>query len=250
MKRWQQGILMALVTGLAVGPARPADVAADPLPGQDMPRIYCADGLERILPGDYYGCRALYHLQRKHYRQAVAMLEESAFWANKEAQHQLGLAYVNGDIPDVPADLPRGIAWLALARERHQPDYERDYALAVTRATPAQRAQAAAIYLELRKRYGDAVAGKRATNRFNREIAGIDEAAQGGEVWISGFGPFPMRAYTLSRQLHAEAESAFGGLQGSVLVGPLQRVSDRIDTATLPARGSTPRGTTPADREH
>ena len=250
MKHWQRGILMALVAGAATGPTRSADAATHPVPGQGMPRIYCPDGLERMLPGDYYGCRALYHLQRKHYRQAIAMLEESAFWANKEAQHQLGLAYANGDIPEVPADLPRGIAWLALARERHQPIYERDYALAVTRATPAQRARAATIYLDLRTRYGDAVAGKRATQRFNREIVGIDQAANGGEAWLSGFGPFPVRAYTLSRKLHAEAESAFGGLQGSVLVGPLQRVSDRIDTATLPARGSAPRDDAPVDPKH
>jgi len=241
MKRWYPGIFAVLILGLATSPVRSTDVTADPLPGQDMPRIYCADGLERILPGDYYGCRALYHLQRKHYRQAVAMLEESAYWANKEAQHQLGLAFINGDLPGVSADPARGLAWLALARERHQPDYEHDYALAMARSTPAQRKRASALYLDLRKRYGDAVAGKRATDRFNREIASIDEAANGGVAWISGFGPFPVRAYTLSRQLHAEAESAFGGLQGSVLIGPLQRVEDRVDTATLPVRGATPK---------
>ncbi len=239
--KWRHlAILAALSGGWAIGTTHAADATANPLPGQDMPRIYCADGLERILPGDYYGCRALYHLQRKHYRQAVAMLEESAYWANKEAQHQLGLAYINGDLPGVAADPARGIAWLALARERHQPDYERDYALAVARGTRAQRARAATIYLDLRKSYGDAVAGKRATDRFNREISDIDDAANGGVAWISGFGPFPVRAYTLSRQLHAEAESAFGGLQGSVLIGPLQRVEDRVDTATLPARGAVP----------
>ncbi|MBU6247314.1 MAG: hypothetical protein KGN77_06120 [Xanthomonadaceae bacterium] len=118
----------------------------------------------------------------------------------------------------------------------------------MTRDTPARRAREAALYLQLRERHGDAVAGKRATHRFNRQIAGIDEAAHGGEIRLSGFGPFPARACTLSRQLHAEAESAFGGLQGSVLIGPLQRVSNRIDTSTLPARGSAPRGTTPAER--
>lgn len=239
MKRWMPCMLIVWAAVLATGTARAANVQPPALPGQDAAPIYCAGGLERILPGDYYGCRALYHLQREHYREAISMLKESAYWANKEAQHQLGLVYINGDMPGVSTNLPLGIAWLALARERHQPEYERDYALAIARSTAAQQTQAAAIYLELRKRYGDAVAGKRATRRFNHEIADIDEAANGGVAWISGFGPFPARAYTLSRQLHAEAESAFGGLQGSVLVGPLQRVQDRLDTATLPARGST-----------
>lgn len=206
------------------------------LPGEGDQRIYCLEALERILPGDYYGCRALYHLQRAHYRQAMAMLKEAAYWANKEAQHQLGLAYINGDLPGIAADRPRGVAWLALALERRQPDYERDYALAIAHTGRAEQEQAARIYLDLRKRYGDAVAGKRATNRFNHEIQAIDEAAQdpGGEV--AGFGPVPMRAYTVSRRLHDEAEQTFAGLQGSVLVGPLQTADDRIDTATLPRK--------------
>lgn len=238
MKQWMRHLFIVGAASLASGIVHAADVQAPSIPGQGVAPIYCVDGLERILPGDYYGCRAVYHLQRQHYREAISMLKESAYWANKEAQHQLGLAYINGDIPEVPANVPLGIAWLALARERHQPEYEHDYALAIARSTPAQRALAAATYQQLRKRYADAVAGRRATQRFNREIAGIDEAANGGTAWISGFGPLPVRAYTISRQLHAEAESAFGGLQGSVVVGPLQRVQDRLDTAALPARGS------------
>lgn len=238
MKQWMRHLFIVGAASLASGIVHAADVQAPSVPGQGVAPIYCVDGLERILPGDYYGCRAVYHLQRQHYREAISMLKESAYWANKEAQHQLGLAYINGDIPEVPANVPLGIAWLALARERHQPEYEHDYALAIARSTPAQRALAATTYQQLRKRYADAVAGRRATQRFNREIAGIDEAANGGTAWISGFGPLPVRAYTISRQLHAEAESAFGGLQGSVVVGPLQRVQDRLDTAALPARGS------------
>lgn len=224
------------------GPAGAADGPPAALPGTDLPDVQCAAGLERILPGDYYGCRALYHLQRKHYGQAVSMLKEAAYWANKEAQHQLGLAYINGDLPGISADPARGIAWLALARERHQFDDERDYATAVARATPAQRERAGTIYLALRRRYGDAVAGKRATDRFNREMHDIDDAANsGGFAWISGFGPFPSRASALSQQLHAQAEQDFAGLQGSVLIGPLQRVQDRVDTATLKPAG-TPTG--------
>ncbi|ODV09760.1 MAG: hypothetical protein ABT19_14350 [Rhodanobacter sp. SCN 68-63] len=238
MKQWMRHLFVVGAASLASGIVHAADVQAPSIPGQGVAPIYCVDGLERILPGDYYGCRAVYHLQRQHYCEAISMLKESAYWANKEAQHQLGLAYINGDIPEVPANVPLGIAWLALARERHQPEYEHDYALAIARSTPAQRALAATTYQQLRKRYADAVAGRRATQRFNREIAGIDEAANGGTAWISGFGPLPVRAYTISRQLHAEAESAFGGLQGSVVVGPLQRVQDRLDTAALPARGS------------
>ena len=242
MDRWSYRILLVLATCAAACAGRAADHSASPLPGEGIPKVHCVDGMERIFPGDYYGCRAVYHLQRKHYRRAMAMLRESAYWANKEAQHQLGLAYVDGDVPGVHADPARGIAWLALAQERHQPDYERDYALAVVRSTPAQRNEAAAIFLDLRKRYGDDVAGKRATDRFNREIRDIDNALfRGGTVWISGSGPFPDRAYSLSSRLHKQAEQDFAGLHGSVLIGPLQRV----DTSTLKPPAAADEAATP-----
>lgn len=242
---------LAMLLGICLAwPAQQAAAddprASNPLGTDDSP-IYCREGLERILPGDYYGCRGLYQIKRAHYGRAIEMFEEAAYWANKEAQHQLGLAYINGDLPGVAADPARGLAWLALARERHQAQYEHDYALAIAHTTPAQQRAASAIYLQLRARYGDAVAGKRATDRFNREMKAIDDAAnQGGEVTLAGYGPFPMQAYTVSRQLHAQAEDDFAGLQGSVLIGPLQRVQDRVDTATLKPHDTAQPATAPA----
>jgi len=189
--------------------------------------IHCLDGWERLLPGDYYACRATYHAQRNHPHQAFEMLMEAAYWANKDAQHALGLAYFNGDMNGVAVDQAKGIAWLALAAERKNPEYIRDYAVARSQASPAIVARAGEIYLQLKKTYGDTVAGLRATRRFIREVQPLDQAADGGGgVIIPGLTQYPVSAFLLARKVHAEADRAFDGLQGTVSVGTLQRVDD------------------------
>ncbi|MDW2980131.1 hypothetical protein [Rhodanobacter sp. KK11] len=189
-------------------------------------RTYCSDGWERFLPGDYYACRARYHLDRKHFRQAVEMLKVAAYWANKDAQHALGLTYINGDIPGFPVNRPLGIAWLALAAERKNADYVRDYSIAVLQSSPSDISSASKMYVALSKTYGDRVAGKRATNRFTREVQPLDNAAAmgGNFYYISGLTPLPEGAFALSQKVHKQAEKAFEGLQGTVSVGVLERV--------------------------
>lgn len=190
-------------------------------------RIDCADGWERLLPGDYYACRARYHLQRQHPSQAIEMLKEAAYWANKDAQHVLGLAYVNGDIAGIPANRALGIAWLALAAERKNADYVHDYTAIVLRSSPGDISSASQLYVALRKTYGDHVAGRRATRRFVHEIKPLDDAAAmgGNFAYISGFAPYPQSALALSLKIHRQAEKDFDGLQGTVTVGVLERVA-------------------------
>lgn len=184
--------------------------------------INCIDGLERILPADYYGCRALYHLQREHWSSYRESLRDAAYWANKNAQYLLGIAFFNGDVGDIPANRPLGLAWLALAAERKNPDYVTAYAGAVARSSQAEKQQASKIYLKLKKDYSDKVAGTRAVQRFNHEIQPMQDAAQsGGFAYISGFGPFPEQATTVVKRLHDQAEKDFDGLMGTVIVGAI-----------------------------
>ena len=184
--------------------------------------INCIDGLERILPADYYGCRALYHLQREHWSSYRESLRDAAYWANKNAQYLLGIAFFNGDVGDIPVNRPLGLAWLALAAERKNPDYVTAYAGAVARSSPAEKQQASKIYLKLKKDYSDKVAGTRAVQRFNHEIQPMQDAAQsGGFAYISGFGPFPEQATTVVKRLHDQAEKDFDGLIGTVTVGAI-----------------------------
>jgi TPR repeat protein len=219
--------MMALVPSLAWSANAPESPAAkDPATAPAPEPVYCMSGWERFLPGEYYACRARYHLQRQHPQQAVRMLKEASYWANKAAQHALGLAYVNGDIPGVAADRPLGIAWLALAAERRNSDYLRDYSAAVLGSSASDVSAASRIYLKLRKTYGDRVAGDRATRRFVREVEPLDGAAAvgGNMVYIDGLTPLPKGAFAMSRKIHKEAEKFFEGLQGTVSVGVLERV--------------------------
>lgn len=228
MRNRNAWLLLILALLATTGPAGvPAASAADAEP-QSL--IYCPDGLERLLPGDYYACRARYHLQRNNPRQALSMLEHASYWANKDAQHSLGLAYSQGDLPSTPIDKPLGLAWLALAAERKSRGYMLDYTRARAKCSEEEIAQANELYLQLLPRYGDHVAGKRAMRRFNHEVAQIDVATNhGGTAYISGFTAIPQAALTLSKQLHEQADDYFQGLHGTVTVGAL------TPTAGLPA---------------
>jgi TPR repeat protein len=208
---------------LAAAAASAQDASPDPADA-GVPKIdYCPEGLENILPGDYYACRAVYHLQREHYSSAVESLREASHWANKNAQYMLGLMYFNGDTGDIAANRPLGLAWLALSAERRNPTYAEDYAKAKARSTPAEIREASTLYVRMKREYGDKVAGTRAMRQFNRNIQPINEAAQnGGEAYINGYTPLPQSAQGLVTTLHAEAEKDFEGLQGVVTVGAIQ----------------------------
>lgn len=216
------GVLLSAVTQAASATPTTAAGASE----GSTQRVYCLEGWESFLPGDYYACRARYHLQRKHPSQAVEMLKEAAYWANKDAQHALGLVYINGDVAGIAADRPLGIAWLALSAERKNADYARDYSAAVLASSPSDVAMAGQIYTYLRKSYGDRVAGPRATRRFVQRIKPLDDAAAmgGNFAQISGLAPFPQGAMSLATKIHAQADKDFEGLQGTVTVGVLDRV--------------------------
>lgn len=229
MQRSRIGFTGIFVLGMLV--ATPAASAFDSkttqAPASTEPadgKIYgCIEGLEQILPGDYYACRAKYHFQREHYLRAISMLEESAYWANKAAQYTLGVIYFNGDTHGIPANRPLGIAWLALAAERKNPVYARTYAIARAQSTPEEIQAATGLWLKMRRKYGDSTAGVRALRRFNHEIVPLEEAANdGGIVYLSGYSPLPETAPSVVNDLHALADKDFDGLIGTVTVGALQ----------------------------
>jgi hypothetical protein len=192
---------------------------------QDQPiddkDIACPTALEPILPGDYYACEARAAYGQQSYRKMVDMLKESAYWANKDAQYSLGLAYFNGDMPQVPQDRPLGLAWLALAAERGKDaPYRLAYASARAQASAAEIKQATTLWEEMRSRYGDSVAVSRAVTRFNHAIQSIDDAArENGIVYLYGYSPYPESAFAIANKLHDQASADFENLHGTVLVG-------------------------------
>lgn len=190
--------------------------------------VYCPIALESILPGDYYACEARAAYGRQHYKKMAELLEEAAYWANKDAQYVLGLTYFNGDPPYVAQDRPLGLAWLALAAERKNPTYELAYAAARARSSPAELSQAMTDWQRLRVKYGDSNAAARAIRRFNHNIQPIDDAARdGGIVYLQGFSPFPESAFVIANQLHDQAEADFSSVHGTVVVGKPEWVQAR-----------------------
>lgn len=118
-------------------------------------------------PGEYFFYLGALANQKGDYAHAIAMFQVSASWAYKPAEYNLGVLYLNGH--GSPVDLPRAMAWFALAAERNEPQYVYAKQLLYAHLTPDQFDQANVIWRELLPTYGDATALPRAKARW-REV--------------------------------------------------------------------------------
>jgi len=143
----------------------------------DIGRIYCVEGAERYLPGDYYFCVANKALQQGKARKARAMFEESANWGDKRAMFNLGLLLVRGE--GMPKDEPLGLAWLALSAERSKDQLQRETLVSAwSAATPETRDAANALWNSMKLKYADRVVLPRAQQRYERETSRLRVALQ------------------------------------------------------------------------
>jgi hypothetical protein len=215
----------------------------------------CAQGLERVIPGDYYFCAAARDISRGHDSLGRERLRDAAFWASKPAQYVLGLMYFNGD--EGPVDRPQGIAWLALAAERHDKRFEPAFVEAYSRATPEERAKANELWLQMRNEYADPVAGQRAQRRYLAEMRNIEAATMfGGEIYVDGVTPpdapgtgefgsgegnrfGSQHDFALVKKVQQTADEYFRGMVGTVTVGQEQLTLVPLGTVVdHPAPGS------------
>ncbi|WP_198670196.1 tetratricopeptide repeat protein [Dyella sp. C9] len=138
-------------------------------------------------PGEYFFYLGALANQRHDYEHAIAMYKVAASWAFKPAEYNLGVLYLNGH--GSPVDLPRAMAWFALAAERGEPQYVYAKQLLYSNLTPEQFDQANAIWRELLPTYGDAVALTRAKARW-REVrysaTGSRVGSTAAHVWVGG----------------------------------------------------------------
>ena len=118
-------------------------------------------------PGEYYFYIGALANQRHDYQHAIAMYKVAASWAYKPAEYNLGVLYLNGH--GSPVDLPRAMAWFALAAERNETQYVYAKQLLYAHLTPAQFEDANQIWRELLPTYGDQAALPRAKARW-REV--------------------------------------------------------------------------------
>lgn len=173
-------------------------------------------------PGQYYFLKAVDAVQRKNYRFAVDMYEASASWAYKPAAYNLAVIYLNGE--GVPVDKPRAMAWAALASERGDADYVQARELIYANITPEEFAKANAIWRELKKTYGDAVALDRAKARWAQVKAGMTGSHVGsvGSLKVGGggyAGHLPDAGAMGKPALDGNTFSAFGVLKAGSIDG-------------------------------
>ena len=115
-------------------------------------------------PGQYYFLEAVHAFRKQAYTFAIQMYQVSASWAYKPAEYNLGVIYARGQ--GVPVDLPRAMAWMALAAERNEERYVEAREAVFAALTKEQFEQANAIWRELKKTYGDTVALHKAKARW------------------------------------------------------------------------------------
>ena len=141
-------------------------------------------------PAEYYFRLGAYAFQRKDYAHAVRMYEVAASWAYKPAQFNLGVMYARGQ--GVPVDLPRAMAWMALAAERNDQEYVDAKETVYASMSKEQFEQANVLWRELKKTYGDAVALQRAKARWaevRNNATGTHVGSAAGHLYVGTNSP-------------------------------------------------------------
>ncbi|MFT3761746.1 MAG: hypothetical protein QM761_03845 [Pseudoxanthomonas sp.] len=163
----------------------------DPADLAQSKEIACSALMFRVLPGDFNFCLGQKYWEKGNYKAAMELMQLAAGWGNKAAQGVLGIAYFNGD--GAPRDRALGLAWLALAAERQEPQRAGMYLGALADADEAEKAQAARLYRQMRGEYADEVAAARADKRYLREIRALaNNPVYGSGRCIDGTGTGPI----------------------------------------------------------
>ncbi|GAB2560286.1 SEL1-like repeat protein [Rhodanobacter koreensis] len=140
-------------------------------------------------PGEYYFDLGAQAVQQKDYAHAIAMYKVAASWAYKPAEYNLGVMYLSGQ--GTPVDLPRALAWMALAAERNDPQYVKARDLVNAHLNDAQFNQANVIMAQLLPTYGDKVALARAETRWREvraSVTGTRVGSAAGHVEVGAVG--------------------------------------------------------------
>ena len=202
-----------------------------------IPSVACNTPEDDARPGEYYFRQGAWAFQHKDFAHAVKMYEVAASWAYKPAQFNLGVIYARGQ--GVKVDMPRAMAWMALAAERGDTqEYVDAKELVYGLLSKDQFAQANEIWRELRKTYGDNVALVRAKARW----AEVRNAATGSHLGSTAapmmVGNAPTKVAKLApiggggaQHMATEAADFIGGYRadGSVVYKQLQESDNPYD---------------------
>lgn len=176
----------------------------------------------RFLPGTYFfrkGCEAW---KKGKVSDAIHLWEVAASWGQKSAQYNLGIAWYKGD--GVARNTALGLAWLGLAAERHHPLFQDSLDAAWYESSVEERIAGKQKFAELKPRYGDEFALKRAMQRYEEErrnITGSRLGALGHVRLYSANSPQGQDAVFYLDELQRQADEYFDPGTGSVNVGDL-----------------------------
>jgi hypothetical protein len=137
-------------------------------------------------PGEYYFRLGAHAFRTKNYTFAIQMYQVSASWAYKPAEYNIAVMYARGQ--GVPVDLPRAMAWMALAAERNEKHYVDAREAVYAEMSKEQFDQANVLWRELKKTYGDEVALRRAKARWaevRANMTGSRVGSQAGNLTVS-----------------------------------------------------------------
>lgn len=165
--------LLAVAFAAAAAAANARETPQEPSQADFMraKQTACSPMAFRVLPGDFNFCLSQKYWDKGDYHTALELMDLAAGWGNKSAQAALGVAYFNGD--GAREDRALGLAWLALASERQDPQWTGMYLGAMAKASDADKAQAARLYQQMRGKYADEVAAARADKRYTRTMAAL-----------------------------------------------------------------------------
>lgn len=130
-----------------------------------FPHETVTDPTRNYLPAKYYERMALQDMRNKDYTAALNAYTRAAYWGDKVAQYDVGEIYLHG-FGRIRADPARGVAWLGIADETHDPDYDSALVAAYKSLKPEERKRADRIWTELQTTYADKLTLARATQAF------------------------------------------------------------------------------------
>ncbi|NBB92619.1 MAG: hypothetical protein GVY32_05555, partial [Gammaproteobacteria bacterium] len=130
--------------------------------------VAAAENYAGRTPGNKHLSEAMDSYEAGQYGSALMKFKTAARWADKLAQFNVGVMYLNGQ--GTEADLARAWAWFELAAERNYPSMTETADRLWSMLDESQRVRARSILEDdLRDRFGDAVAVPRTATYMRRQ---------------------------------------------------------------------------------
>jgi hypothetical protein len=175
-------------------------------------------------PGIYFFKKGVKAFERDQYAFAMDMYEVAASWGYKPAQYNLSVMYARGQ--GIPVNMPRAMAWIALAAERGDSHYVSARDAINVKLNSEQVVEANRILDELKPKFADATALRRANHRWRDTklgatgsrlgfIGGLKVGAAGNSLASTSPGYAGSAAWELTSGKQNDASIEYRQLQKS-----------------------------------